>query len=123
MEERGLHKKEIYRRDCRKKKEVAWTVWWLELGKKDGGQVFLKGVDTPMHTMINGERSMNQETPDDYGNIAAGQTVLESNFVERADLTKRKHKFKLVDKTTFFYKESVVYPFINFETMVNFYIL
>ena len=76
-----------------------------------------------MHTMINGEQSMNQETADDYGNVAARQTVLEGNFMERVDLTKRKHKFKLLDKTTFFCKESVVYPFINFERMVNFYIL
>ena len=34
-----------------------------------------------------------------------------------------KHKVKLKDKATFFCKESVVYPFINFETMGNFYIL
>ena len=39
-----------------------------------------------------------------------------------ADLLK-KHKVKLIDKATFFCKESVVYQFLNFEIMGNFYIL
>ena len=28
-----------------------------------------------------------------------------------------------MDKTTFFYKEKAIYPFINFEAMCSFYIL
>ena len=44
----------IFRGNCLKK-GGAWKVCRFkegELGKKEGGGVFERGVDTPMHTMI-----------------------------------------------------------------------
>ena len=47
----GIHEKPIYREDCLKR--GAWTICRFKegLGKKEGRGVFLKGADTPMHTM------------------------------------------------------------------------
>ena len=53
---------------------------------------------------------------DDYGNaIGQGVTYLKGHFLEKID-EKNDHKlYKLSKKQTFFYKESVVYPFVTFQ--------
>ena len=51
----GVHgKMQVLEVGVHKNIRVAWTVFRFKggLGKKEGGVVFLRGVDSPMHTML-----------------------------------------------------------------------
>ena len=51
--EGGVHEKPIYREELPKKRGVTWIVGRFRGGglTKKRGVVFLRGIDTPMHTM------------------------------------------------------------------------
>jgi len=53
---------------------------------------------------------------DDYGHsIAPGYGFVEGHFLEKSESTSKGHIFKQQKKKTFFFPESVVYPFVQFE--------
>ena len=54
---------------------------------------------------------------DDYCNaVAAGESYLEGHFLEKQHETTRGFLYKVnLKKKTFFFKESVLYPFVNFS--------
>ena len=52
---------------------------------------------------------------DDYGNIPVGVNFIKGHFMEKSVFSNSKYQtYKLLRKVTFFYKESVVYPYVNF---------
>lgn len=53
---------------------------------------------------------------DDYGNIIPkGATYFKGNFLERVNETIKLEVYKLSKKTTYFYKENILYPYVNFN--------
>ena len=55
---------------------------------------------------------------DDYGqNIFQRQQYVVGNFLERTRSTKKGLLFKEESKKTYFFKESIVYPFVQFSTL------
>ena len=66
-----------------------------------------------------------QEQVDDYGHIIpAGTTYLPGNFLERTSYETKSVTYKMLNhKVTYFYKESVVFPFVNFAEGKKGYIL
>ena len=52
---------------------------------------------------------------DDYGNVVvAGQSYIIGNFLERSRSNSKWHYFKVDNKISYFYHESIVYPFAQF---------
>ena len=52
---------------------------------------------------------------DDYGNVfAEGNSYLARHFLEKISETEMKQTFQLTSKTTYFYKESILYPYVQF---------
>ena len=47
--------------------------------------------------------------------IIPGQTFVKGSYLEKVGETRNGKKFKEMSKTAFIYKDSVVYPFINFQ--------
>ena len=57
---------------------------------------------------------------DDYGHaIVVGQSCIIGNFLERSRSTSKWHHFKVDSKTSYLYKESIVYPFAQFMEKKN----
>ena len=57
-----------------------------------------------------------REEVDDYGNsIPAGTIYFCGNFLERDTVGMKSVTYKLSHKTTYFYKESVIFPYVNFD--------
>ena len=55
------------------------------------------------------------EMTGDYNNkIAPGQSYIEGKFMKKVDILDKSFLFKVSKKRTFFFKESVVYPFVQF---------
>ena len=55
---------------------------------------------------------------DDYGHkISQGQEYVVGNFLERTRSTKKGLLFKEESKKTYFFKESIAYPFVQFSTL------
>ena len=55
------------------------------------------------------------EMIDDYENvIAPGLPYIEGRFMEKVDVLAKGYLYKLSKKKRFFFKESVVYPFVQF---------
>ena len=53
---------------------------------------------------------------DDYLiTIAAGQQYIEGNFLERQEMAKKGYYYKLQKKKVYFYKESIVYSFVQLK--------
>ena len=58
------------------------------------------------------------EIEDDYGHrISQGQQYVVGNFLERTRSTKKGLLLKKESKKTYFFKESIVYPFVQFSTL------
>lgn len=56
------------------------------------------------------------DVKDDYENVVVrGESFFKGHFLEMIKEKKSHKVFKLSSKITFFYKESVIYPFINME--------
>ena len=74
-------------------------------------------IDTVWFVKVTDNDCLNdQSCVDDYGNpVGQGVRYLKGQFLERID-EKNDHKlYKLSKKQTFFYKESVAYPYVNFQ--------
>ena len=57
---------------------------------------------------------------DDYGNIIAdGSKYIKGQFLEFLHENKNKKNYKLSNKVTYFYKESILYPFVNMNENKN----
>jgi len=71
--------------------------------------------ETIWFVKINKYLSAMYDVVDDYGvKIAGGQSYIEGHFLERLSSFKNGHIYKLQqNKKTFFYRESVVYPFVQ----------
>ena len=53
---------------------------------------------------------------DDYSNIVpAGHQYIEGKFLEKCETAKKGDYYKLQNKETYLYKESVVYPFVQLK--------
>ena len=62
------------------------------------------------------ERVAESKIEDDYKHVVQkGDTYIEGRHLEEDGTTRSELKFKLMKKVVFFRKESVVYPFINFQ--------
>ena len=80
--------------------------------------------DTVWFIKIEGESITKEEICDDYGvKVGLGQKYLYGKFLEKEGTCRGGQKFKLMRKTTFFYKESVVYPFVNFDYRKHLYVI
>ena len=52
----------------------------------------------------------------DYGHvIIPGSEYVKGNFLERTSHSDVKQTYKISRKLSYFYKESVLYPFVNFK--------
>ena len=57
-------------------------------------------------------------TDDYHHTVAGGHEYIEGQFMEKVDdMPNKGILYKLMPKKTFFYNESVVYPFVQFKTM------
>ena len=76
-----------------------------------------KAKDTIWFIKITNISSVIDSISDDYGNkIAPGQQYLEGHFMEETVSSLKGYTYKLNEKKkTFFFKETVVYPFVQFE--------
>ena len=76
-----------------------------------------KSYETVWFVKIIEEVTADKEIWDDYGvTVIEGETVLKALFLEKSSQTKTGQTSKLTsNKTTLLYKESVVYPFVNFK--------
>ena len=62
------------------------------------------------------ERVAESKIEDDYKHVVQkGDTYIEGRHLEEDGTTRSELKFKLMKKVVFFRKESVVYPFVNFQ--------
>ena len=53
---------------------------------------------------------------DDHGNaVGQGVRYLKGHFLEKTDEKDNRKLYKLSKKQTFFYRENVVYPYVNFQ--------
>ena len=58
----------------------------------------------------------NGKDGDGYGNIPVSLNFIKGHFMEKSVFSNSKYQtYKLSRKKTFFYKESVVYSYVNFE--------
>ena len=52
---------------------------------------------------------------DDYGhNVIQGQVCFKGLYLEKDSTSQKEQSFKLINKFAFFFKDNVVYPFVNF---------
>ena len=71
-------------------------------------------VDTLWFVQIKGEFESTTSVSDDYGHIVTpGQKYMQGHFLEQVSDQITSKAYKLTDKETIFYRESVVYPFVN----------
>ena len=73
-------------------------------------------VDTVWFIRIDDNDCVSPDCKDSYDNyIAEGVHYLKGRFLEVIDENESRKLYKLSDLKTFFYKESVVYPYVNIE--------
>ena len=66
--------------------------------------------------VIENECVSNGEDQDDYGHIIIENAMFHrGNFLERISHSLNSQTFKVSKKVTYFYTESVIYPFVNFK--------
>ena len=84
-----------------------------------------KSIDTVWFVKIVCEQDAEEDVVDDYGfRVALGQRYLKGHYVEQSKCTNKGREFKVAHKkVTYFFKESVVYPFVQFELLNNIYFL
>ena len=71
--------------------------------------------DTVWFMKIEEEEEGRGPATDDYGiKILDGCKYLQGKFLEKVTKSNKKLTFKLMKRTTYFYPESIVYPFVNF---------
>lgn len=72
-------------------------------------------LETIWFVKINDYITADVDVTDDYGvQIAAGQSYIEGHFLEKVSSSNKGHIYKLQEKKkTFFFRESVVYPFVQ----------
>ena len=52
---------------------------------------------------------------DDYGHkVIQGQVCFKRRYLEKDSTSRKEQLFKLINKFAFFFKDNVVYPFVNF---------
>ena len=73
---------------------------------------------------INTQRQAKEDIHDDYGNIVkGGNSYYSGNFLESRGPCRGGEKYELMEKNTFFFKESVVYPFVCFKEDNGYHII
>ena len=81
-------------------------------------------VDTLWFVQIKGEFESTTSVSDDYGHIVTpGQKYMLGHFLEQVSDQITSKTYKLIDKETIFYRESVVYPFVNVTEKKGKYII
>ena len=82
----------------------------IAAGREDSDTVwFVKVIDVNL--------TSTKEEEDDYKNvIPAGNVFISGNFLERDTVAKKSVTYKINEnKIMYLYKESIVYPFVNFK--------
>ena len=75
-------------------------------------------ADTVWFVKIVEECDAAHDIEDDYGQkISQGQQYVVGKFLERTRSTKKGLLFKEESKKTYFFKKSIVYPFVQFYTL------
>lgn len=83
-----------------------------------------KSPDTVWFVEIEEEAIAANDLIDDYGvTVPEGNRYLRGSYLEKESDNKRELKFKKMKKTTFFYPESVVYPYVNVTKKKELYII
>ena len=73
-------------------------------------------TETVWFIKINNSMKSTEDVTDDYSHtIPAGNEYLEGCFLEKDESSAKGYYYKLDRKKTFFYCESVVYPFVQFK--------
>ena len=77
----------------------------------------ISSVGTVWFLQLTVESQANTRVVDDYEHIVPeGVDYLKGHYLEKVDETIKVYKYQLMHKkSVFFYKESVVYPFVNFQ--------
>ena len=71
-------------------------------------------ADTLWFVQIKGEVESTTSLADDYGHIATpGQKYMLGHFLEQVSDQITSKTYKLIDKETIFYRESVIYSFVH----------
>ena len=79
-----------------------------------------KSTDTIWFVKIIERCETDKQCTNDYGHtVAQGNEYFSGKYLERESETRHKRSFKEMKKTMFFYRTSVVYPFVNFEKSKN----
>ena len=66
----------------------------------------------------------NANMVDDYGHtIATGMEYLVGSYLEKCNETKKGQLFKMLGKDVFFFKETIVYSFVNFQEHKGIYLI
>ena len=75
-----------------------------------------KSADMVWFVYIECEKEAGKDEIDSYGHIGAeGHNFICGKYLEKIGTVKGGKKFIKMDKEVFFYKENVVYPFVNVE--------
>ena len=73
--------------------------------------------DTVWFIQVKDSYNASVQMTDDYNNIiAAGMDYVEGKFLEKLHVVQKGTLYKLSKKKTYFFKDSVVYPFVQFTT-------
>ena len=76
----------------------------------------VKSVDMAWFVKVVDKIKATEDIVDEYGHkILEGQIYLKGHYLERISDTKKNIKYKLMNKTVYFFKENTVYPFVNLE--------
>ena len=79
-----------------------------------------KSTDTVWLVKIIERCEADKQCTDVYGHtVAQGNEYFSGKYLEWKSETRHKTSFKEMKKTMFFYRTSVVYPFVNFEKSKN----
>ena len=83
-----------------------------------------KSIDTIWLVHVNETNCVSLKVNiDDYGNKIPPGITFKGSFYERSCSTKEGTVFKLSKKNTFFYKESVVFPYVELQPSKKGYVL
>ena len=76
----------------------------------------IKSIDKVWFVKVVDEIKATEDIVGECGHkIIEGQIYLKGHYLGRISDTKKNIKYKLMNKTVYFFKENIIYPFINFE--------
>ena len=83
-----------------------------------------KSPDTVWFIKIDERIVPTAEMTDDYGHkVIQGQVCFKGRYLEKDSTSRKEQSFKLMNKFAFFFKDNVVYPFVNFTEKKDLYVI